>query len=126
MADDITPEPAPAFDPTAFSNEDLAAELTRVAERGRELSGKAEFADGEAEELATLAEHLPALQAEVARRNDAVAAEQARRDAFASVEISSLATVAPLAPLAAPVAAEQPAPVSPAHDTLKSAGPSSG
>ena len=114
MADDITPEPAPAFDPTAFSNEDLAAELTRVAERGRELSGKAEFADGEAEELATLAERLPALQAEVARRNDAVAAEQARRDAFASVELTPLATVAPLAPLEAPVAAEQPAPVSPA------------
>lgn len=108
MADDITPEATPAFDPTAFSDIELTNEVQRVAGRGRELSAKAEFADGEAAELAELAERSTALGNEVARRNAAAAEQQAQRDAFAS-EPPALIQVTPVAAPAAPVAAEQPA-----------------
>lgn len=101
MADDITPG---AFDPATLSDEDLAAEFSRVAERGRELSGKTEFADGEAAELATLAERLPLIQAEHASRVAAAEAAQAQRDVFASVE--ALPPIAKPVPAAAPSAPE--------------------
>lgn len=110
MADDTT-ENAPAFDPTAFSDAELSAELARVAERGRELSAKAEFAAGEGEELTELAERLPLLQAETQRRIEAVNAQQARRDAFANLgELPTIPAVTPAAPLAAPVAPSEPTP----------------
>lgn len=84
MAENSEETPA-SFDPASFSDADLAAELTRVADRGRELSAKAEFADGEAAELSELAERLPALQAEGKRREEAAAAVQAQREMFASL-----------------------------------------
>lgn len=107
MADDTTPEAPQAFDPTSLDDAALAAEFARVAERGRELSAKAEFAAGEAEELDQLAERLPQLQAETAARIERATAAQAKRDAFASVEVPVIPAVTPLAPVAAPVAAEQ-------------------
>lgn len=110
MADDTT-ENAPAFDPMAFSDAELSAELARVAERGRELSAKAEFAAGEGEELTELAERLPLLQAETQRRIEAVNAQQARRDAFANLgELPTIPAVTPAAPLAAPVTPSEPTP----------------
>ena len=111
MADDTTPETPQVFDPAAFSDADLSAELTRVAARGQELASLETFAEGQAEELSELASRLPVLQAEVASRNAAVAAQQAQRDAFANVSVPSIATVAPVAAPAAPVTASEPAPV---------------
>lgn len=110
MSEETTPETPAAFDPAAFSDADLPVEIERVAGRGRELSAKAEFAAGEAEELDTLAEQLPLLQAEATARIERATAAQAKRDAFASVEVPTIPAVTPLAPLAAPVAPEQPAP----------------
>jgi hypothetical protein len=107
MADDTTPEAPQAFDPTSLDDAALAAEFARVAKRGHELSAKAEFAAGEAEELDQLAERLPQLQAETAARIERATAAQAKRDAFASVEVPVIPAVTPLAPVAAPVAAEQ-------------------
>lgn len=108
MADDITPETPQAFDPASLDDAALAAEYSRVADRGRELSAKAEFAAGEGEELATLAERLPLLAAETQVRIDRATAAQAQRDAFSAIEIPTVPAVTPLAPLAAPVAASQP------------------
>lgn len=112
MADDTT-EGAPAFDPTAFSDADLSAELARVVERGRELAAKAtsEFAAGEGEEFTELADRLPLLQAETQRRIEAANAQQAQRDAFANLgELPTIPVVTPAAPLAAPVTPPEPAP----------------
>lgn len=106
MADDITPETPPVFDPTSLSDTELQAEFARVAERGQELSTKAEFAAGEGEELSELAERLPILRAEMQARTDRVVAEQAKRDAFASVEVPTIPAVKPLD---APASPEQPA-----------------
>lgn len=106
MADDITPETPAVFDPTTLSDTDLQAEFARVAERGRELSAKAEFAAGEGEELTELAERLPLLQAEMQTRTERVAADQAKRDAFASVEVPTIPAVKPLD---APAPTEPPA-----------------
>lgn len=105
MADDTTPEvpETPSF--AALDDAALAAEFARVAERGRELSAKAEFAAGEAEELDTLAEALPLLQAETAARIERATAAQAKRDAFSAIEIPTIPSVTPLEPVAAPVAA---------------------
>lgn len=111
MADDTTE--GAAFDPTAFSDAELSAELARVAERGRELAAKAtsEFAAGEGEELTELAEHLPLLQAETQRRIEAANAQQAQRDAFANLgELPTIPAVTPAAPLAPPVSSSEPAP----------------
>lgn len=115
MADDITPETPAAFDPATLDDAALATEFARVAERGRELAAKAEFASGEAEELDTLAERLPALQAETQRRIDAAAAAQSKRDAFASIEVPTIPSVKPLAAPQAPLEGivHSPAPVVP-------------
>ena len=113
MADETTPEATPAFDPTALDDAALAAEVSRVEARGRELSAATAFAAGELDEFTALGEQLPALRAEVERRNAAVAAQQQIRDSFA-VETPALAQAQPLAPVAAPVAPVEPAPVSPA------------
>lgn len=109
MADETTPEAPPAFDPTTLDDAALAAEFARVAERGRELSAQAEFADGEAAEFSELADRLPALQAETQARIAQATAQQAQRDAFSSLEVPVIPTVVPSAPLAAPVTASQPA-----------------
>lgn len=108
MADDITPELPQSVDFTSLDDAALAAEFSRVAERGRALSAQAEFAAGESEELSALAESLPALQAETQRRIDAATAAQAQRDAFSSVQIPTIPAVTPLAPVVAPVAAPEP------------------
>lgn len=109
MADETTPEAPPAFDPTTLDDAALAAEFARVAERGRELSAQAEFADGEAAEFSELADRLPALQAETQARIAQATAQQAQRDAFSSLEVPVIPAVVPSAPLAAPVTASQPA-----------------
>lgn len=108
MADDITPQIPESVDFTSLDDAALAAEFSRVAERGRALSAQAEFAAGESEELSALAESLPALQAETQRRIDAATAAQAQRDAFSSVQIPTIPAVTPLAPVVAPVAAPEP------------------
>lgn len=115
MADDITPQTPEAFDPSALDDTALAAEFARVAERGRELSAKAEFAAGEDGELAELAERLPLLQAETNARIERVAAAQAQRDAFSSLgDLPVIPAVVPSTPVAAPVAPAQAEAVSPA------------
>lgn len=118
MSEETTPGAPQAFDPTALDDVALAAEFTRVAERGRELSAKAEFAAGEAEELDTLAASLPLLQAETQARIDRAAQQQAKRDAFASVSVPEIPAVTPIAP-AAPAAA----PVAPLEGTVVSPAP---
>jgi hypothetical protein len=115
MADDITPEAPQGFDPTALDDAALAAEFARVAERGRELAAKAEFADGELAEFSELGERLPLLQAETAARVERAQAQQAQREAFASVEVPVIPAVTPIAPVAAveaPVSASEADPVS--------------
>lgn len=107
MADDITPE---AFDPTGLDDAALAAEFARVAERGRELASRTEFADGELAEFTELGARLPMLQAETAVRVERATAAQAQRDAFSSIEVPVIPVVTPVAPLAAPVAPSAPAP----------------
>lgn len=103
MADDITPEVPQTWDPSALDDAALAAEFSRVAERGRALASQAEFAAGEAEELTTLAERLPLLQAETTSRIERAAASQAQRDAFSNLDIPVVPAVTPLAaPVAAP------------------------
>lgn len=113
MADDITPEATPVFDPATLSDAELSAEYARVAARGQELSAKAEFAEGEGAELSELASRLPALQAETEARISRVAAAQAQRDAFSSLGPAPvIPAVVPSQPVTAPVAPVQPAPVS--------------
>lgn len=97
MADDITPEETPALDFSALDDTALAAEYERIASRGAELSGKAEFAAGEGDELSDLAKQLPAIVEEQQRRADAAASVQASRDVFA--------TLPPLPTIPAPVVA---------------------
>ena len=112
MADDPTPEATPAFDPTTLDDAALAAEFTRARERGAELSGKTEFAAGEAEELAELATRVQLLQTEHASRNQAAAARQANRDVFATLaDLPAIPAPAPVTPTAAPVAPVEPTPV---------------
>lgn len=113
MADDITPETPQVFDFSALDDAALAAEHTRVADRGRELAGRAEFAAGEHEELTELAERLPLIETEQAARIERATAVQAQRDVFSNV--APLAPIPPATPLAAPVSSPQPtvAPVVP-------------
>jgi|SRR5688572_18271524 len=108
MSEEINPETAPVADFSTLDDTALAAEVARVEQRGRELSSQTQFADGELDEFTTLGETLPALRAEVTRRNEAVAAQQAIRDSF-SVDTPALASPQPLA---APVSASEPTPVS--------------
>jgi hypothetical protein len=112
MPEEITPETAPVFDATALDDAALSAEFARVTERGQALAAQAEHTAEEAAEFATLAERLPVLQTETQARIDRATAQQAQRDAFSNVTVPVIPTVAPTAPLTAPVAAEEPSPVS--------------
>ena len=107
MPEEITPETPQAFDPSALDDAAFAAEFARVAERGTALAAMETHTAEEAAEFATLAERLPLLQADGARRTAAAEQAQAQRDAFASVQVP---VIPPITPVAAPVAAE-PAPV---------------
>jgi hypothetical protein len=108
MEDDTTPDTPPVFDPTTLDDAALAAEFARVAERGRELSAKAEFAAGEGDELNELASRLPLLQTETAARIERATAAQATRDAFSSLEVPVIPAVVPSAPVTTPVGAPEP------------------
>jgi len=108
MADDITPEVPVTFDPATLDDAALAAEFTRVKERGAELAGKAEFAAGEAEELSELAARATGIQAEAAARAERATQAQAHRDVFGS--LADLPEIPAPVPVAAPEAsAETPA-----------------
>jgi len=110
MPEEITPETPEVFDPSTLSDADLAAAFAAARARGVELSGKAEFAAGEAEELTALAERVVAIQAEQAVRVERATATQAQRDVFASLtDLPEIPAAQPLAPAVAPV---EPAPVS--------------
>ena len=109
MADDITPE---AFDPTALDDAALTAEFARVQARGQELAAKEQHTAEEAAEFGTLAERLPLLRAETQTRIERATAQQAARDAFSSLEVPTIPAVVPAKAVEAPVAPEQPAPVS--------------
>lgn len=111
MPEEITPE---AFDATALDDAALRAEFARVTERGQALAAQAEHTAEEATEFATLAERLPVLQTETQARIDRATAQQAQRDAFSNVSVPVIPTVTPAAAPAAPVAAVEPTPVSPA------------
>ena len=113
MADDITPEVSQAFDPTTLDDAALAAEFARAGERGRELSAKAEFAAGEAEELTECANRVTAIQAEQAARVERAQAVQAKRDVFASLgDLPQIPQPVLPEPQTAPVAPVEAAPVS--------------
>jgi len=111
MPDEITPEPV-AFDPATLSDADLAAAFAAARTRGAELSGQAEFAAGEAEELTELATRVTAIQAEQAARIERATATQAQRDVFASLgdlpEVPAPVLPAPVAPPQAPAAPQVP------------------
>lgn len=77
-------EPTP-FDPTALSDDELTAELSRVRVRGSELSAKDVLGEGEGDELSELATRVGAIQAEQAARTERAAALQANRDVFATL-----------------------------------------
>lgn len=113
MADDTTPEAPQAFDPTALDDAALAAEFARASERGRELSSKAEFAAGEADELSECADRVTAIQAEQAARVERAQAVQAKRDVFASLgDLPAIPQPVLPEPVAAPVTPVETAPVS--------------
>lgn len=109
MPEEITPE---AFDATALDDAAFTAEFARVQERGRELASIAKHDDDQAAEFSVLADQLPLFQAEDAARKERAEADQARRDAFSSVQVTPIPSVTPVAALAAPVAPSEPAPVS--------------
>lgn len=109
MPEEITPE---AFDPSTLDDAALATEFARVAERGQALAAQEQHTAEEAAEFATLTERLPALRAETQARIERATAAQASRDAFSNIEVPVIPTVTPIAPVAAPVTAEQPSPVS--------------
>ena len=106
MPEEITPE---AFDPAALDDAALTAEYSRIKERGAELAAKAEFAAGEAEELAELATRAGAVQAEATVRVERATAQQGHRDVFA--------TLGELPPITAPVPVALSGPPSPAVPT---------
>lgn len=113
MADDTTPEVPQAFDPTTLDDAALAAEFARAGERGRELSAKAEFAAGEADELTECANRVTAIQAEQAARVERAQAVQAKRDVFASLgDLPQIPQPVLPEPQAAPVAPVEAVPVS--------------
>lgn len=101
-----TPNEPQVFNAATATDEELRTEFNRVAARGQELSASEET--GAAAELLELSSALPVLQAELASREAAAQAVQAARDAFATVTPIE----APPAPVAAPVAAPEPEPVS--------------
>lgn len=76
-------QPQP-FDAATLSTEELAAEYSRIQERGAELSAKAEFADGEVEELSELATRVDVVQAELASREQRAAELSAAKGKFAT------------------------------------------
>lgn len=80
MADEPTP-----FDPSTLSEDDLAAEFTRVRDRGTELSAQETLSAEESTELTDLAGRLGLVQTEQQRRTEAAAAAQGARDAFAAL-----------------------------------------
>ena len=116
MAENETPE---AFDPTTLDDAALAAEFSRARERGAELAAKTELDDAEGAELSELASRVTAIQTEHTARAERAAAQQASRDAFASIgdlpPINAPVPVAPPVAVEAPVSTEQaaPAPVVP-------------
>ena len=114
MADDITPEVPQVFDPSTLDDAALAAEFTRVRERGAELSGKTEFAAGEADELTELAGRAQAILAEQNVRVERATTTQAQRDVFAS--LGDLPAVPAPVLAKAPEAPVTPAPASPAPE----------
>ena len=108
MPEETTPE-QPAFDPAALSDEELSAAFAAARERGAALAGQTEFAAGEAEELSALAERVPLIQAEQARRVAAAEQQQAQRDVFANLgELPPITKPTPVAAPAAPEAAPEP------------------
>ena len=109
MSDETTPETAPAFDVTAFSDADLQTRHSATIERGRALSALETHTEEEAAEFATLAERLPLFSAEIKARAERATAEQAAREAFAS---ATDLTIPAVTPVAVPVAAVEPEPVS--------------
>ena len=78
---EITPQP---FDAATLSDDELAAEYSRIQERGSELSSKTEFADGEVDELSELSTRVDAVQAELTAREARAAELSAAKSKFAT------------------------------------------
>ena len=126
---ETTPE---VFDPAALDDAALAAEFARVAARGQELSAKESLSAEETTELGELAARLPAVQTETQARIERVAAAQAQRDAFASVQVPVIPSITPIAAPAAAVEAvgasvaavePSPAPVVPSVSQMAAQAP---
>lgn len=102
--DDNTPAP---FDATALDDVALAAEYSRIRERGAALSAQETLTADESTELTELSSRVDLVNAELSARRDAATQAQATRDKFAS-----LPDLEPAAP-AAPAVTEPPAVVEP-------------
>lgn len=111
MADETTPGAPTPFDPTQLTDEALSTEFAAVRARGDELMAKTELSVEESTEFSALAEKSQALHAEASARVERANATQATRDAFASLGDLPAMPAAP-EPVAAPVTASEPAPVS--------------
>lgn len=102
-------DPAP-FDATALDDTALAAEYTRIRERGGELSAKDTLTGDETTELTELSSRVDAVNAELSARRDAAAQAQATRDKFASLpDLEPAAPTAPAVPATEPVTPAAPA-----------------
>lgn len=73
------------FDATTLDDAALAAEFSRVRERGNVLSAQETLSADETSELSELATRVSAIQTEQSTRSDAASAVQAQRDVFASL-----------------------------------------
>lgn len=112
--DDNTPPP---FDPTALDDTALAAEYSRVRERGQELSALTDLDAAQTSELAELATRGQAVMAEQSARTERAAALQAQRDTFANMP-------EPTPPPAAPAQTDPPSgPGSPAPEVVTASVP---
>lgn len=128
--DQNPPEPvAPvAFDASALDDTALAAEYTRVRDRGTELSSKTDpLTAEESSELAELASRVDLVNAELSARADKAAQAQATKDKFASLPALEPATgpepVVPAAVEPAVVVASVPAPAVPSVAQMAPSAP---
>lgn len=121
-----TPEGQP-FDAAALSNDDLAAEAARIAERGNELASRTDdLTADEGTELIGLAERAEAVTAEQARRSQYATALDTARGQFAPAPVAVVVDGTDTAPTGdlAPVVAAAAAVVVPSVTTLDNTPPS--
>lgn len=117
MAEEATPEVTPPpFDPSTLDDAALAAEYSRIRERGQELRVKPDLTADEIAELNELSARVDATVAELSSRTAAVEQQNELREKFGSLPDVTLPTVviptavvkADEGPAAAPAASSAP------------------